>query len=198
MAKIFIVMGKSATGKDTVYRQVMAACGEQAKSIVTYTTRPMRDGETEGVDYHFTTDADVECFRESGKIIELRTYQTMHGPWHYYTVDDGQIDQSSDQRYVIINTLEAYTQYVKYFGNDVIVPIYIEISERERIHRALKREDEQEYPKYAELCRRFLADEEDFSEAKLQAAGIVSENRYANNDLDACVKAIVDTIMQNA
>jgi len=110
-------------------------------------------------------------------------------------VDDGQIDLHSENRYVIINTLEAYMQYVRYFGKESIVPIYIEISERERIHRAMQREDAQENPKYAELCRRFLADEEDFSEEKLREAGISSANRYINDDLGTCVKQIVDTIL---
>jgi len=194
MAKIYIVMGKSATGKDTVYRKVMEQCGDRVQSIVTYTTRPMRDGEVEGRDYHFVTQSDVDSFREQGKIIEIRTYQTVYGPWHYFTCDDGQIEVKSNQKYVIINTLEAYEQYVAYFGSEVVVPIYIEISEKERIHRAMRREDEQEVGKYAEMCRRFLADEEDFSEKKLAEAGICPRDRYLNMDLEQCVREIVNRI----
>ena len=71
------------------------------------------------------------------------------------------------------------------------MPIYIEVDDRTRIHRALQREDAEEHPKYKEMCRRFIADEEDFSEEKLQMAGI--DIRYSNYDLDNCV----DTIIKN-
>ena len=66
-----------------------------------------------------------------------------------------------------------------HFGEETIVPIYIETEDGLRLERALKRERKQAEPKYAELCRRFLADCEDFSEEKLAAAGIA--RRFENN-----------------
>lgn len=51
MGKIFYVMGKSASGKDTIYKELRERIPE-LKTVVLYTTRPIRDGETEGVEYH--------------------------------------------------------------------------------------------------------------------------------------------------
>ena len=52
----------------------------------------MREGEKDGVEYYFVTDEILEKYREEGKIIELRTYQTVYGDWKYATIDDGQIN----------------------------------------------------------------------------------------------------------
>ena len=50
----------------------------------------------------------------------------------------------------------------EYYGNEVMWPIYIEVEDGERLERALAREKTQEVPKYEEMCRRFLADQNDF------------------------------------
>ena len=81
--------------------------------------------------------------------------------------------------YLGIGTLESYKKLKDYFGQDKICPIYIEVEDGERLSRALIREGKQKIPQYAEMCRRFLADCEDFSEEKLQAAGIT--RRFLNN-----------------
>lgn len=59
MGKIFYLMGKSASGKDSIYKRLRSLCPE-LKSIVLYTTRPMRDGEQEGVEYHFIGQKQIE------------------------------------------------------------------------------------------------------------------------------------------
>ncbi len=189
MAKLYVIMGKSSTGKDTVYRKIVEKT--DVTTITMYTTRPMRVGETDGREYYFIDEDALAEFDRDGRIIELRAYNTVHGIWKYLTVDDGQINLETDNRYLIIATLEAYEKYLAYYGKDIVVPIYIEVDDRTRIHRALQREDAEEHPKYKEMCRRFIADEEDFSEEKLQMAGI--DIRYSNYDLDNCV----DTIIKN-
>lgn len=91
MGKIFYVMGKSASGKDTIYKKLLERF-PGLKTVVTYTTRPIRDGETEGVEYHFTSVPQLEQMKTEGRVIESRTYETVFGPWCYCTVNDGQID----------------------------------------------------------------------------------------------------------
>ena len=73
MGKIFYLMGKSASGKDTIYQELMRDRDLDLKSIVLYTTRPIRDGEQEGIDYHFITEEEVQDLQRSGHIIEMRT-----------------------------------------------------------------------------------------------------------------------------
>ena len=191
MGKIFYLMGKSASGKDTIYKRILKEC-PQLKTVVLYTTRPMREGETEGVEYYFTTPEQLRAYEKAGKIIELRTYQTVYGPWSYATVDDGRIDLKNGD-YLVIGTLESYEKLRDYYGADVVEPIYVTVDDGLRLERALARERQQQEPKYAELCRRYLADEEDFSEENRKRCGIVRE--YSNEDLDTCVKEILYRIL---
>lgn len=190
--KIFFVMGKSASGKDTIYKKLLEYFPE-LKTVTLYTTRPMREGETEGGEYHFIGEEQLEAMKSKGRVIEMRTYQTMYGPWSYATVEDGQIDLSQGS-YMMIGTLESYESIRTYFGENGAVPIYIEVEDGERLIRAVNREKQQKNPKYTELCRRFLADETDFSEEKLAQAGITAEERYENQELSDCLKNIAGKI----
>lgn len=190
MGRIFYLMGKSASGKDTIYKKLRELCPE-LRTVVLYTTRPMRDGEKDGAEYHFTTPEQLETFAQAGRVIEQRTYQTVHGPWTYATVDDGQIDLERWD-YLLIGTLESYEKLLHYFGASVMEPIYVTVDDGDRLERALARERRQREPKYAELCRRFLADEEDFSEENRRRCGITRE--YRNDVLEACVQEIMETL----
>ncbi len=192
MSKIFYLMGKSASGKDTIYKKIKEQLPE-FKTIVIYTTRPIRAGETDGVEYYFVDDCEVEKLQKEGKVIELREYNTVHGIWKYFTVDDGQFDAES--HLLAIGTLESYLKLKSYFGEEKLVPIYIEVEDGLRLERALARERSQREPKYEEMCRRFLADSEDFSSDKLQEAGI--KRAFSNIDMDECIREIMLCIQEN-
>ncbi len=185
---IFCVIGKSATGKDSIYKELLKRTGGCLKTVVPYTTRPQRSGETEGIEYHFRSWEEFEQLKEAGRIIEYRCYHTIYGDWFYFTADDGQIVTDAGN-YLLIMTLEGYESLRKYYGKENIVPIYIEVEDGLRLTRALEREKQQREPKYAELCRRFLADREDFSEEKIAGLGI--EKRYENIVLEACISEIL-------
>ncbi len=186
-------MGKSATGKDSIYHEIVKRC-PQLREIITYTTRPMREGETYGKEYYFVTKEEMYEMRENGKIIECREYDTVLGPWFYFTADDGQLDFDKGD-YILISTLEGYEKLQAAFGIGSIVPVYIEVDDLERLERAVRRERSQVSPCAPELCRRFLADEEDFSEERLQMAGI--EMRIVNEDLETAVENVEKLIRGN-
>lgn len=190
MGKIYYMMGKSSSGKDTLFKEVKEAL-PFLNTIVLYTTRPIREGEEDGVEYFFVPEETLDIYEKENKLIELRSYNTVHGVWKYATVDDGQIDLAGSD-YIVIGTLESYSKMCKYFGQDKLVPIYIEVEDGERLLRALERERGQECPRYAELCRRFLADTEDFSEENLKKAGITK--RYINKDKIQCLEEILGEI----
>ncbi|NLY47427.1 MAG: guanylate kinase [Clostridiales bacterium] len=191
MSKIFILMGKSASGKDTIYKKLLEHKGLDLKKVVIYTTRPKRVSETDGVEYYFVDEDRLNKLKAEGKVIEHRSYNTVHGIWHYFTVDDGQIDLSRNN-YLMLGTPESYGQIRNHFGRENVIPIYIEVDDGMRLMRAVKRERAQKEPRYAELCRRFLADEEDFSEEKLKEYGITK--RYANIVLNKCIREILRDI----
>lgn len=185
MNHIFYLMGKSSSGKDTVYSRIL----EDTKliPIVLYTTRPIRVGEHEGTEYHFVNDERFNAMRENGEVVEWRTYDTKCGKWTYYTAKDSISTDVGDR--IGIGTLQSYLKIREYLGNEVLVPIYIEVDDDIRFLRAVEREKRQSAPKYAELCRRFLADNEDFSDKKLAEAGI--KIRFSNNgSLEECLSAV--------
>ena len=192
MGRIYYIMGKSATGKDTIYKEVLKQRPD-LKTIVMYTTRPIREGEADGVEYHFRSISEMEELRDSGKMIECRMYQTVFGPWYYFTMDDMQFDLESDANYLMIGTLESYEKMLCYFGQDAINPIYIEVPDGIRLQRAVARESAQKKPNYKETCRRYLADEDDFAEENLNRLGI--QKRYINLELDECMKSVLEDIL---
>lgn len=181
-------MGKSSTGKDSFYKELISDETLGLKKIVMYTTRPIRAQEKNGEEYFFVNEEVLARLKAAGKVIECRAYDTIHGIWYYFTVCDEQIDlESSD--YIVIGTLESYRACKAYFGEEVLIPIYIEVDDGIRLQRALDRERAQDHPKYKELCRRYLADSDDFSEEKIAEAGI--EKRFVNDDFQECLDKIV-------
>ncbi len=194
MGKIFYLMGKSASGKDTIFKEIMKIKELRLKNIVMYTTRPIRVGEQNGVDYYFVSDEKANELEKNGLVIEMRKYNTVHGIWKYFTVMDGQVDLSSGD-YLMIGTLESYAKMREFYGADILVPLYITVPDGIRLERALARERTQKQPKYAEMCRRFLADEEDFKDSNLEKCGISKEKDcFENIDMSICVNQIKDYI----
>ena len=188
MGKIFYIIGKSASGKDHIYEALLAEKDLKLAQVILYTTRPIRSGEQTGREYYFTDELKLVQLRLSGKLIEERVYDTVYGPWYYFTADEGQF-RLDCQDYIGIGTLESYEKIKGYFGEDKVCPLYIETEDGIRLKRAIQREEKQPEPKYAEMCRRYLADCEDFSEEKIQAAGI--RRRFLNNgELSQCLQEI--------
>ena len=166
MGKMIYLMGKSSSGKDTIYKHLLDWDAGNLKKVVLYTTRPIRNGEIEGEEYYFTDEAGYREMEAKGQIIEARVYHTYHGQWHYFTVNNGKIDLEHNN-YLAIGTIESYLKVAEYFGKEKVIPILLELDDGLRLKRALEREMQQENPRYQEMCRRFLADEEDFSEEKI-------------------------------
>lgn len=191
--KVFYIVGKSSVGKDTIYKILKNKL--DVKPYVLYTTRPIRTGEENGIDYNYLTKDEMEKYinKPESKVIEYRTYNTVYGPWTYATILDKQFEGEKDL--LMEGTLESYNSIKKYFEENMkvnVIPIYIEVDDGIRLERALKREMQQEKPKYEELCRRFLADSKDFSEEKIIESGI--NKRFKNIDMNTCVDEIINYI----
>ncbi|MCH5281488.1 MAG: guanylate kinase [Lachnospiraceae bacterium] len=187
MGKIFYLMGKSSSGKDTIYKELLKRDLLKLKKIVLYTTRPARMGEQDGVQYHFVDEDTAADLVKAGRVIEMREYHTFHGKWKYFTVDDEQVDLSGNS-YLMIGTIESFLKTRTYYGEERVIPIMIELDDGVRLQRALDRERSEDSPRYEEMCRRFLADAEDFSDQKKREAGITKE--FYNEDLERCLSEI--------
>lgn len=194
MGKMIYLMGKSSSGKDTIYRRLLGWKTLHLKKVVPYTTRPIRAGEMEGEEYHFTDEAGFAKLELEGRVIEARAYHTYHGLWRYFTVDDGNIDLRN-YNYLIIGTIESYRKTAEYFGREKVLPVLLELDDGIRLRRALNREMQQAAPKYEEMCRRFLADAADFSDERIEEAGIT--RRFSNDNLYNCLGEIKRYIRSN-
>ena len=192
MGKIFCLMGKSSSGKDTIFKEIRDDKDLNLKPVVSYTTRPKRINETQGVEYLFINEEQLDEFEKADKVIEKRVYHTVHGDWYYCTINDGQIDLNINN-YLLITTLESYESLKKYYGEDKVYPLYVDIEDGIRLERALEREKMQANPNYNELCRRFLADNQDFSQENLSKLNI--NKFYINEDLQECIDEIKNDIL---
>ena len=114
MGKLFYIMGKSASGKDTIYQRLLRNPEFSLERLVIYTTRPIRDGELDGREYHFVTEEDFQKLKAEGKIIEDRGYETVYGLWRYFTADNMNLEEKS---YLGIGTLESYEKLKAWTAN---------------------------------------------------------------------------------
>ena len=187
MGNIYCIMGKSSSGKDTIFKLLLDKGDLDLKRIVSYTTRPIRSHEKPGEEYNFVSIEEKDRLLAEGKVIEIREYNTVHGPWFYFTVDDGSLDLKHHD-YLIIGTVESFVKIRDYYGEDKVLPIYIEVDDGIRLTRALEREKMQENPKYEEMCRRFLADQQDFSEENIKNARITNIFNNNKDSKDTCDK----------
>lgn len=188
MRKLYVIMGKSCSGKNIIYSELIKR--ESFKPIILYTTRPMRNNEVDGEDYRFVSNIGKLPFN----IIEKRTYNVGNVVWEYATLDDGQLKENGN--YITINTLAGFIRLREFYkdSNVKVIPIYIYTSDSIRLKRAYERELLQEKPNYEEILRRYFADASDFSGYKLLLAGIVPGWRFENDNLDECIDRILSSL----
>lgn len=187
MRLLIYILGKSASGKDTVFNKLLE--NELYSRLIIYTTRPIRVGEVDGETYNYVSEEYMNSI-EDDKIIEKRVYHTVLGDWYYFTVDDGQFE--NNDILIGIGTLESLKKVNEYFGRDKIMPVYIEVPDEIRLERAINREKLSDKPNIDEVNRRYMADNIDFSDEKLQKLGV--KKRYINLDIDECLKEINNDI----
>ena len=168
MKYLFVITGKSGAGKDSVLNCLAEDKELQLNRVIPFTTRDTREGEIDGRDYRFLTDEQFETLRDAGKVLESRSHNHTSGVVYYGTMEDwDMISQNS----IMVNTLEGYksiAKYYKYTNSVTVVPIYIRVSNYERLVRSLSRESNNRSDKAVyEFCRRLVSDEEDYSEEKI-------------------------------
>jgi len=71
--KLVLYSGSSATGKGPLWNQVQQRYGDQFSRIILYTTRPMRDGEGDGIDYHFAPVTKKQIEKLGGNWNDIKT-----------------------------------------------------------------------------------------------------------------------------
>lgn len=158
--KIVFFIGPSSSGKDTFFAKSKQIY--QVQPITLLTTRPMRDGEKNGEQYFFISMEEMNNLDANHLLIERRDYEAFNGIWSYATRSK-EIDLTKFN-HITLNTWNAYSKFLKFYPKENLVPIYFDLDKGTRLQRALDREKQAKTSNYAEMCRRFLADAEDFRE----------------------------------
>ena len=147
--KVVALFGKAGSGKDTILKEVVANGGFH--EIVSCTTRPMREGEQDGVDYHFITSEKFTDLVLDNRMLEATVFRD----WCYGTSLD---ELKYDQINIGVWNPEGLELLIEHPSIDVL-PIYIVADDKIRLLRQLMRETN---PDCAEIVRRYGTDEQDF------------------------------------
>lgn len=179
---IVILCGKSCVGKDSIIKKLTGY-----NRLISYTSRPMRNNEVNGVDYWFISKEEIERLRDDNKILDYREYKVSNGEiWGY-----GHCIREYDEEevYVGVGDLEGCKRFKEVYKDNVYI-IYIDCDKESRLERAKLRGDD-----LKEVERRFFQDDIDFDNKKLY--NIVDYSVENTKDLDTVVNEIVKYIEDN-
>lgn len=190
--KIFALLGYMSVGKDTILKQVLKDI-DDVKPIISTTTRPMRKGETEGVEYYFIDD--TEFFRRGTDFVEQRIYHTKvkengvekDATWRYGIE---RMELEKDDYLIVIVDSVGYKELKNYVGNNKIVPIFISAPQEELKARALARGDLE-----AEVDRRLKDDYERFMDFRVRT--VYHEVKNTNGRLEEAIKEVENIITKH-
>lgn len=163
---ITILTGKSSSGKDTLLNELVRR--ETFKPIISTTSRPMRDGETEGKEYYFVSKEEFIKKMEENKFLEYRSYDTLvegvPDTW-YYGSPKLSIDEIARSEYITVLDFEGTEKYINTYGPENCFIVYLEIDDKTRKERAMKRGSFDE----TKWNRRLKDDAVKFSEEKINS-----------------------------
>ena len=180
---IIAIMGKSASGKDSLLKALLQEPQfKEAKPIISCTTRPIRENEINGIDYHFLTNEQFTNLVLSNRMLEA----TVFNDWCYGT----SIDSLSTSGINIGVFNPEGCESLRQNENITLCLIYVEATDKTRLLRSLNREKN---PDCHEIVRRFNADEMDFCEEEIE---YLEPDIFVTNNEGADIKRIAASIAQ--
>lgn len=185
--EIIAICGKAGAGKDTLLHKIMQRMGNSAilHEIVSCTTRPPREGEVDGVNYHFMTNEDFAAKIFNHEMLEA----TVFNDWCY-----GTSLQSLDTSKINIGVFNP--EGIETLNEDSRINLrvyYIDAPGKDRLIRQLNREQD---PNIDEILRRYKTDEEDFANLdfnyiKVQNSDTESNLMWAIRDIEHYASALI-------
>lgn len=153
MKKIVALIGKAGSGKDTIMRRIIEQYPNQFHEIVSCTTRPPREGEQDGINYHFLTVKQFTQKVLNGDMLEA----TEFNGWHYGTALS---DLSKNK--INIGVFNPAGIYCLMEDPNIDLSVYyIKAKDKTRLLRQLNREED---PNISEIIRRYSADKDNFED----------------------------------
>ena len=181
--KILVLVGCSASGKDTVMNRLVKEF--DVKPVISYTTRPIRDCEQDGREYHFVTEEEFERMKNNDKFIETRVYKTVKGNWYYGLPKNG-INITDDNNYITILDFDGLLELEKWLRSigqiDKLTSIYVDVTEQNRLIRSLNREQNMTKKQVEEVIRRYYNDNANVVPAKVYCDLVFPNNTYEEFD----------------
>lgn len=168
--QVLALIGKAGAGKDAIQKATCALHPLMFNPIVSCTTRPMREGEVDGVNYHFISVIDFTRKVLNGDMLEATEFRD----WFYGTTLES---LAKDKINIGVFNPAGVEALLEDSRLNVLV-CEVEALDKERLMRYLIRE---ENPDCAELCRRYFADEKDFAELDFER---ISIRNHDGNNLD--------------
>lgn len=151
--KIIALVGEAGCGKDALLQATLAASPNSFHKIISCSTRPPREGEVDGKNYHFLTDGMFAELVSDGQMLEYAEFNN----WHYGTMKAA---LSAEKPNIGVFNPDGIYSLLGHPGIDLTV-VRIHTSEKDRLLRQLNRE---EHPNVEEIIRRYSTDKEDFKE----------------------------------
>lgn len=164
MYKIIVLIGQAGSGKDSLMQGVLKE-NPNLHEIISFTTRPPREGEINGVNYHFITGEEFGEKVLNGEMIEAACFNN----WFYGT---GYESLRSDCVNIGVFNPEG-VESLMLAHNVKLKVFYVRASDKERLLRQLNREDN---PDCLEIIRRFRADLMDFEVLPFPYEELINEN----------------------
>lgn len=183
--KIAIIIGKTGSGKDTIFKKIEES--DKIHKVISTTTRPMREYEVDGVDYHFIDRYDFIEQDNFDKFIDTSIFNGWYYGTHINDLDTNKINILVGDNARLLDLLV----------NDQIDPIifFIEATGKERLLRCLTRE---ENPDVDEIVRRYSAELEEYDSKEfhlidryVRPAKVIPNHE---GDLEDAVAAITSTL----
>lgn len=189
--KIITLTGASGAGKDFLFKKLLNE-NKNIKPIISVTTRPKRENETDGIEYKFIKLEELEELYNSEELIDLRQYNSQEGIW-YYGITKDSINLDSEDIYLLITDVDGVINIKSYLkskeiNSTDIKSIFINCNGKERLLRTLKRETYLSDEQVLEICRRYSDDYFSVISNK-DLFDIVLKNETIE-DLEVCLKVI--------
>ena len=151
----------------------------------------MRSNETQGKEYHFVSDTLFNDMLLNEDFIEQRKYKVANNSTWQYGLSYKAID--TEDTYICIVDYKGYCELKRALGEEIVHGIYIIADMKERVNRALHREELIRDEQYLEIFRRFTKDEQDFPIEQISRECVVLKNND-DRDFKFCINYINDLI----
>ena len=185
--KLILLIGCMASGKDTILKEMINE--GYAEPVISHTSRPMRKGEKDGIEYHFVSAEEMLKMKENNEFIEFKSYKAANNEKWYYGVDKNSLEKGLSKNYILIVDITGMRQIKEYFKDDKnmeITTIFLDVDKETRRKRAIRRDD-MTLEKVKEIERRLKADDKEVYPFK-EECDLILQNTNEEDFNYSCMK----------